>query len=185
MDMYKTGQQFVKLITRYSRPGILFVLALLMSSWQTSHSSKKSALTVYVFLNTECPISQQYTRRLAELHREFSPSGVRFLALFPLRTDTPAVINQFRAYHTLPFAGRPDRLGQMARQFRVHVTPEVVVMQSDGQVRYQGAVDDWYVDLGKHRPEATHAYLHNALVALLNGQPVAEPRTKAVGCLIE
>lgn len=68
---------------------------------------------------------------------------------------------------------------------RVLVTPEVVVMQSDGTIRYQGAIDNWYVALGKHRPEATHHYLQDALDTLLAGRDVAQPRTNAVGCLVE
>ncbi|WP_162387941.1 redoxin domain-containing protein [Spirosoma endbachense] len=163
----------------------LLLLLVLLASWQKPNHSSSSGITVYAFLNTECPISQQYVRRLADLHQEFGKSGVRFIALFPLRTDSPVVIERFRTEYKLPFAGLPDKKARLARQFRARVTPEVVVMQSDGRVVYQGAIDDWYVDLGKHRPQAAHAYLHNALDALLNGRPVTEAHTEAVGCLIE
>gem|GEM_PF-7028454 len=44
--------------------------------------------SVYVFLNTECPISQQYARRLSVLSHQYA-SSVRFVALFPSKTDTP------------------------------------------------------------------------------------------------
>ena len=62
---------------------------------------------------------------------------------------------------------------------------EPFVMQADGRVRYQGAIDDWYVALGKHRPEATQHYLRNALDAVLAGKEVAIVKTEAVGCLVE
>ena len=143
------------------------------------------SLTVYAFLSTECPISQQYVRRLAELHQRYGPSGVRFVALFTLRTDTPLRIRAFRSQYGLPFAGQPDPHVRLARQFRVRVTPEVVVMQSDGRIRYQGAIDDWYSALGKHRTEATQHYLRDALDALLAGKEVLAPKTDAVGCLVE
>lgn len=163
----------------------LILLLLLLISGQQSASAVTKPLTVYVFLNTECPISQQYISRLADIYQHFSHAGVRFMALFPLQTDTPATIQRFRAEYKLPFAGKPDINTQLARHFRVRVTPEVVVMQPDGKVSYQGAIDNWYVDLGKHRPQATQYYLQDALTALSAGKPVVQPRTDAVGCLIE
>jgi len=58
-------------------------------------------------------------------------------------------------------------------------------MQADGQTAYQGAIDDWYVALGKHRPEARLHYLRDALDAVLAGNAVAIVKTEAVGCLVE
>lgn len=144
-----------------------------------------SGLTVHVFLSTECPISQQYVRELTGLQRQYSRLGIRFIAWFPLRTDTPRAIRQFQTEYTLSFAGKPDSGARLARQLRVRVTPEVVVMQSNGRVRYQGAIDDWYVALGKHRSEATQHYLRDALDAVLAGKDVLIAETKAVGCLVE
>lgn len=144
-----------------------------------------SNLTVHIFLSTECPISQQYARELTGLQRQYSPLGVRFIAWFPLRTDSPRAIRQFQTEYSLSFAGKPDSRARLARQLRVRVTPEVVVMQSNGRVRYQGAIDDWYVALGKHRPEAAQHYLRDALDALLAGKDVLIVETKAVGCLVE
>ncbi|SOD92369.1 Peroxiredoxin [Spirosoma fluviale] len=141
-------------------------------------------LTVYTFLSTECPISQQYIRTLDKLYQRFNPSGVRFIAMFPLAGDSPQRIRQFRSEYGLPFAGRPDVGARLARQFRVRTTPEVVVMQANGTVRYQGAIDDWYISLGKPRPEVTNAYLQQALNALLANQVVVTARTEAVGCLL-
>ncbi|MCX6219174.1 redoxin domain-containing protein [Spirosoma sp.] len=143
-----------------------------------------SRITVYAFLSTECPISQQYVRTLEKLHQRYSPVGVRFVAMFPLSTDSPQRIKRFRSEYGLPFAGRPDGGAQLARQFRVRATPEVVVMQANGTVRYQGAIDDWYISLGKHRPHMTSAYLQQALDALLANQAVTTARTEVVGCLL-
>ncbi|RYC69016.1 MULTISPECIES: thioredoxin domain-containing protein [Spirosoma] len=142
-------------------------------------------ITVYVFLNTECPISQQYARRLTTLHRQYDRAAVRFVALFPLRTDSPGLIRHFCATYHLSLEARPDPGARLAHQFRTAVTPEVVVVDPGGRIRYQGAIDDWYVALGKHRPDATQPYLRDALDAVLAGKAVALPRTEAVGCLIE
>ena len=65
------------------------------------------------------------------------------------------------------------------------VTPEAVVVDAKGEVRYQGRIDNRYVDFGKYRAEATQEDLSDALNAVLNGQDVKEPCTKAIGCFIE
>ena len=164
----------------------LMWLTVLSGFTPTSNTVQTArSLTVYAFLSTECPISQQYVRQLTHLERHYGPSGIRFMAWFPLRTDSPRLIHRFRTEYGLSFAGKPDPGAQLARQLRVRVTPEVVVMQSDGRVRYQGAIDDWYVALGKHRPEATQHYLRDALDAVLARKEVLVSKTDAVGCLVE
>lgn len=104
---------------------------------------------------------------------------------FPLRTDSRYAIRQFRATYGLPFSGQPDPAARLAHRLQVRVTPEVVVMQADGQVRYRGAIDDWYVALGKHRPEATQHYLRDALDALVAERPIDPTHMEAVGCMVE
>ena len=49
---------------------------------------------------------------------------------------------------------------------------------------YRGRIDDRYVDFGKARAEATQHDLLDALQAVVEGQPVPNPRTKSVGCYI-
>lgn len=138
-----------------------------------------------VFLSTECPISQQYTRRLSALQKEFSVQHIDFVAYFPLSTDDSRTLARFRRDYPLPFPTKPDPNQRMARHFRAAITPEVVVQDVTGTVVYQGAIDDWFYALGKHRPEPTRHYLRDALVALLNNQPIIPPKTEAVGCFIE
>lgn len=140
--------------------------------------------TVYVFLSTECPISQQYARRLSDIHHQYA-ADVRFVALFPLRTDTANRIQQFRQEYGLSFRGQPDRAARVAHRLGARVTPEAVVVDAGGRVHYRGAIDDWYVALGKHRPSPTQHYLRDALDALLTDRAVLVPNTEAVGCLIE
>ncbi|WP_345265968.1 redoxin domain-containing protein [Nibrella viscosa] len=143
-----------------------------------------SPATVIVFLDTECPISQKYTRRLAALHKRYAPAGIQFLSIYPSPTDNPKTIRRFHQVYNLPFTGRPDPRHYLVKQYKAHVTPEAVVVNQAGIVMYQGAIDDWFVDLGKYRREPTRHYLQEALDAVLTGQPILTASTKAVGCLI-
>ena len=49
---------------------------------------------------------------------------------------------------------------------------------------YLGRIDDRYVDFGKTRAAATTHDLAGALEAILDGRPVPESRTRAIGCFI-
>ncbi len=168
---------------------LLFSFNLLLginpASGQQAQQKNAVRARVTVFLSTECPISQQYVRRLSELHRVFSVQHIDFTAYFPLKTDDYKTIGRFRRDYSLPFPTKPDPTQQMARRFHAHITPEVVVQDATGTVVYQGAIDDWFYSLGKHRPEPTRHHLRDALVALLNNQPIIPAKTEAVGCFIE
>ncbi|WP_083421940.1 thioredoxin-like domain-containing protein [Arsenicibacter rosenii] len=157
---------------------------LLTGLWSLLNFSSPK-ITVYVFLNTECPISQQYTKRLAELHRLYSPEGISFLAVYPLATDTAEIIATFQQTYKLPFQGRSDPEKKTAHRLNAQITPEVVVVNEKGQIYYQGAIDNWYYTLGRHRPQPTQHYLRDALDAALAGRPVLTPKTEAIGCLID
>jgi len=63
------------------------------------------------------------------------------------------------------------------------ITPEAAVFAS-GRMLYRGRIDDHYVALGQARPAPTTHDLQDALEAALNGRPVPNPTTKAVGCII-
>ena len=51
-------------------------------------------------------------------------------------------------------------------------------------MNYRVRISNLYADLGKARSTATKNDLRDAINATLEGQPIAEPVTKAVGCYI-
>ena len=169
------------------RGWLLPVCLLMLATHQpvTAGDPPKPVATVLVFLDTECPISQQYTRPLAALYGQYAAKGVYFQAVFPSVTDTQAAIRAFSSAYKLPFTGQPDPDRTRVRQYRAEVTPEVVLLDKQGIVRYQGAIDDWFITLGRYRREPTQYYLRDALAAVLDGRPVPVPRAEPVGCRIQ
>ncbi|MBC8154362.1 MAG: redoxin domain-containing protein [Bacteroidetes bacterium] len=163
----------------------LLVSGLCFSTEPARGTQKPGAATVLVFLDTECPVSQQYTRPLATLHRQYAARGVRFQSIFPSATDDRTAVAAFNRTYALPFAGQPDPGRVRVRQYRATVTPEAVLLDVRGIIVYQGAIDDWFVALGRHRREPTQHYLRDALNALLDGRPVATTRREPVGCRIQ
>ena len=64
------------------------------------------------------------------------------------------------------------------------MTPEAVVIDSRGEIRYRGRIDNFYADLGKPRQQVTARDLRDALDAVLAGRTVPNPETRALGCAI-
>ena len=76
-----------------------------------------------------------------------------------------------------------DPQGKIGRLYGASVTPTMFVIRADGTVAYAGAADSIpsarAADLEKAEP-----YARDALRAVLDGRPVAQPRTRAYGRVI-
>ena len=77
-----------------------------------------------------------------------------------------------------------DSRRKIATRSHATVTPEAVLIDSKGDVRYRGRIDNFYAALGKPRQQVTVHDLRDALDAILAGRRVPNPETKALGCYI-
>lgn len=73
----------------------------------------------------------------------------------------------------------------LANSLKATVTPEVFLIDAAGQLQYQGAIDNWFYELGKYRLNTTEQYLIDALTALNNGEQPPVRQTEAIGCFIQ
>jgi thiol-disulfide isomerase/thioredoxin len=142
----------------------------------------KNKPVALVFLAAECPISQKYVLTINELVQK-NPD-VAFVGVFT-RWDDAAAIEQFERAFQPQFPLHRDGQNRWVRHLGAGITPEVFLLDRGRTLRYRGAVDNWFFALGQHRPKATERFLADAIRAVLAGQPVAVPRTEAVGCRIE
>ncbi|WP_262918479.1 redoxin domain-containing protein [Telluribacter sp. SYSU D00476] len=146
--------------------------------------NQEQNLTVWLFMDPECPISQAYTLRLRSMVEEYKNEAVQFQAVYPSYTLKPKDIRRFHQKYGLPFPGQKDNGYQLSDRLDATVTPEAVVTDAQGQVVYRGAIDNWYYALGRNRTEPTEHYLKDALDAALQGLPVQRARTQPIGCMI-
>jgi peroxiredoxin len=138
---------------------------------------------VVVFVGTECPISNAFLPRLAELHQEYGPRGVQFVAVNSNTQDTPERIVAHDRQQPLPFPLLKDPGNHVADAFEARRMAEAFVLDAGGTIRYRGRIDDQY-GVGYQRPKATHRDLVDALEAVLAGKPVLQPLTPSAGCRI-
>jgi hypothetical protein len=142
------------------------------------------ALTVLIFVSTDCPISNRYAPEIVRLYDQFTPQGVRFRLVYPNPLDTPAAIGtHVKSYGYPPIAER-DPQHELVKQAGATITPEAAVFDRNGHLVYLGRIDNRFVEIGRERPAATEHDLRQALTALIAGTPISQARTQAVGCFI-
>jgi peroxiredoxin len=73
----------------------------------------------------------------------------------------------------------PD--GSIARSYGAKTTPSFFVVDRDGKLAYEGAMDDQVFG----DQDAGREYMKSALTDLLAGRSVADPETQPQGCAIE
>lgn len=144
---------------------------------------------VFVFVRTDCPISNRYAPEMRRLQEKFTPQGVNFQLVYPDPDEKAGMIkDHLKAYGYASQALRDPR-HVFVQMTGAQVTPEAVVFAiadsgPEPQLVYRGRIDDRYVDFGTTRPEPTTHDLERVLEGILAGQPISFTTTPAVGCYI-
>ena len=138
---------------------------------------------LFVFYDTECPICQKTTKRLQEMYDKYG-QNVAFTAVFSTKSLKKSEVRTFAKEYqfTLPYV--IDRKHKLVERYDARTTPEVVLLNAQGQEVYRGAVDNQFFGLGKYRPKTTEFYLQNDMDALTSEESNSPARTEPVGCLI-
>jgi hypothetical protein len=140
--------------------------------------------TVFVFITTDCPIANRYAPEIQRLAAIFTSQGVRFWLVYANPHEPPASIRthlrQFQ--YAIPALRDPEHA--LVHFTKVTVSPEAAVVDQGGSLLYYGRIDDRWVNIGRDRPSPTRRDLAEALRATLDGKPVAQTATPAVGCIL-
>jgi hypothetical protein len=144
---------------------------------------------VIFFVQTDCPISNWYAPTIQRVCREYAERGVGCALMYEdIETAGESIEARVRAHlQDYRYEGIPavaDRTRAVASRARASVTPQAVVVDRAGAVRYRGRIDNAFADFGKPRQQVTSHDLRDALDALVAGRPIARPETEALGCFI-
>lgn len=141
---------------------------------------KGDNLTVLLFSATQCPIDNDYQERKNVLYADYTPRGVKFIGINSNHTEPAAEVREHSARWGFQFKVYKDHNNVVADRFAASVTPEVIVLDRNGVVRYRGHIDD-----SRNPANIKFQGLRAALDGLLAGQEVARTETKAFGCTIK
>ena len=147
-------------------------------------SDPEAAAHVFIFVRSDCPISNRYAPEIARLSEKFAARGVTIRLVYPDPEEGPEDIRQHLAEYSFGCEALRDPQHSLVSRTEATITPEAVVFLPDGRLVYRGRINDRYVAFGKARPAPTRHDLEQVLEATLRGDSLAFTSTPAVGCFI-
>lgn len=135
-----------------------------------------------IFMSNHCPYVCSYINRLKDIQSEFYHQGFTLIGINSNDSnqspdDNFSHMKEFARARKLNFPYLWDPTQDVAQSFGAEKTPEAFAIDAGGVLRYSGQIDD-----NAQNPDAVQvAYLHNAIKALLVGEPIVPKSTSAIG----
>lgn len=141
-------------------------------------------VAVVLFLTTDCPVANRYAPEIERIRADFAEAGVKMTLVHvdPELTEKAAQTHAAEFSLTAPVV--IDRKHRLVAATGARVTPEAVVIDGVGRIRYRGRINDQFTDFGSQRKRASQHDLRDAISAVLEGRPVVRPETTPVGCFM-
>lgn len=139
----------------------------------------KAKATVFLFVSTQCPIANTYTPRILALAKAYQTKGVQFFLVDSNADDSAEAVKKYAAARAFPFPVVRDEGTSLADYLNAQVTPQAIILDAQGAIRYTGRIDD-----SRDPEKVSHADVQEALDALLAGKAVTRARTLPFGCAI-
>lgn len=140
----------------------------------------KGKIVVIDFSSQECPYSRAADPHIEKLHLAYKDRDVVILSIDSHATTTVQEIAAYAEEHELTFPILKDPGNAYADMTNAQRTPEIFIVDREGNLAYHGAFDD-----GRNPGEGDTPYVKNAIDALLAGNPADPATTKAIGCTIK
>lgn len=152
-------------------------------------SDSKGNYVVLEWTNPDCPFVKKHysVDNMQSLQKEFVAKGVVWYSICSSAPGkqgdyTDAQWNQKTAANgAAPTAVLLDRSGQIGRLYGAKTTPHMFVIDPQGKLIYQGAIDD-QPDTDAAKVAEAHNYVRAALEESMAGQPVTDPSKPSYGC---
>ena len=146
--------------------------------------AKDAKAIVFIFIRTDCPLSNRYAPEVRRLDNKFAKSGVRFWLVYPDPGESGEIIRNHIKEYEYRLKALRDPEHKLVKITGAQVTPEAAVFSPGGRMIYRGRIDDRYVAFGKARAAPTTRDLEQVLEAILEGKQVTNRTTAAIGCFI-
>jgi peroxiredoxin len=157
-----------------------------------SLSQYKGKYVVLEWFNPECPFVKKHygSDNMQKLQAEYTGKGVVWLTIDSNAPGTEGNISSDQAQkimaswktHQTALLLDPD--STVARLYGAKNTPNMVVINPDGKIVYEGAIDSKASPNPADIPKSTN-YVKAALDESLAGKPVSNPTTKPYGCSVK
>jgi peroxiredoxin len=152
----------------------------------------KGKYVVLEWNNPECPFVHKHydSGNMPRLQEEARAKGVVWLTINSAAAnregdDAASQIEKFLASdHANPNAYLRDPTGVVGHLYGAKTTPDMYVINPDGKLVYEGAIDNRPTPDPADIPGATN-YVRAALDASMSGKPIAVATSRPYGCSVK
>ena len=142
--------------------------------------------------NNGCPFTRKHyesgnMQSLQALAREHGVVWLTVISSAPGKqgyVDGAGADQLTKTRHAAPAAVLLDPSGSVGRLYRAKTTPHMFVIDANGELRYMGGIDSIATTEAADIPKA-EPYLKEAMLAVVDNQPVAHPATRPYGCSVK
>lgn len=157
-----------------------------------SLSDFEGKYVILEWLNHDCPFVRKHYdgNNMQELQKKYTEQGVIWLSVISSVPGTQGHLQPEEAQTITkekgasPTAVLLDVDGTMGHAYDARVTPHMYIINPEGILEYNGAIDD----KPTARPrdlEGAHNYVTAAMTSLMNGQDVAVRTNTPYGCTVK
>ena len=157
-----------------------------------SLSEYKGKYVVLEWFNPECPFVKKHygSGNMQKLQDEYTGKGVVWLTINSnapgtmgnlTSEDAKKIISSWKTHQTALLL---DPEGKAGRAYGAKNTPDMVIINPEGKIAYEGAIDSKATPNPADIPSSTN-YVKAALDESLAGRPITTPQTKPYGCSVK
>jgi peroxiredoxin len=151
----------------------------------------KGKIVVLEEYNLDCPFCENHFKSgaMQELQASAASKGVVWLLVNSVNSKAPnyrnpaAAKKEWAAEKIKAAAWLDDGSGAIGKAYGLRTTPHMVVIDKDGKVAYNGAIDD--NPSTDEDPRKARNYVREAIDKLVAGQKPAVTTTKPYGCQVK
>jgi peroxiredoxin len=158
-----------------------FTLADIYDKKHSLSDYNNSEALLILFIATQCPVSNAYNSRMAELYNNFRDKNIAILGINSNKQESMSECKSHAEKNGFKFPVLKDDKNVIADMFDASVTPEAYVLEPKTyKILYHGRIDD-----SRNESNVEIKDLENALNEILGGKKVSLAQTKAFGCTIK
>lgn len=149
-----------------------------------SLSATDGKIRVLEWINPDCPFVQRHyaAGTMKKLAERYGDRNVVWMAVNSTNYMDAEANAKYRAEQKLPYPILVDQDGTVGRLYGAATTPHMYIIDADGTLVYEGAIDD--DPRGSKGGDATN-YVAAALDEVLAGRSVSTAETKPYGCSVK
>ncbi len=152
----------------------------------------ENKIVVLEWTNHLCPfvVKHYKSKNMQALQKKYKKKGIVWLSICSSAPGKQGDMNvekwkqMNKAYGAEPTAVLLDPEGKVGRLYKAKTTPHMYIIDKNGIIRYEGAIDDKRSTNPEH-VKTSKNYVGTALDALLAGKEIPVTKSKPYGCSVK